>query len=515
MGERAGGRPRPFRNARPWGALGTGPLRRPAMLAAVAAVGSFFLLLASALSSSSQLSGALLQGAQAWSEAVAALACLLTARHAAGRARLTWGLFASGLFVWTLTDLGYSIATLAGVQVPEVSGFDAGWLLFYGPMLAGVVLLYGRLRPERGWQGVLDGSIIVLALAMLAWVTVLQPAVAASEGGATGIIVALAYPALDLLGGVALGWVVLRHRRQAPPWLWWIAGAFGLQMIAGVAYLMAEIHGLEAGALASAATYSAGAVLWCIAAATRMRRPRRAWSPGLLTTPPAWSRALPFGLAGVMLSAAFAIAGFPAIFALPLAACVLAAARLLETLRINQRLIGERDRLLVTDPLTGAYNRRFFEEEIERAFARCARGGETIALVAFDLDRFKEVNDRFGHGAGDDLLRAVAESGAQALRLGDVLCRLGGDEFVVIAPDADAQGALSIAERLLARVVAAAAEVVPEVAVSASSGVASFPADAAGPRDLLQRADEALYASKASGRGRATRYDSAARGERV
>jgi hypothetical protein len=120
------------------------------MLAVVAAVGSLALLLAGALSSHAQLSGALLQGAQAWSEAVAALACLLTARHTAGRARLTWGLFASGLLVWTLTDLGYAAATLAGAQIPEVSGFDAGWLLFYAPMLAGVVLLYGGLRPEHG-----------------------------------------------------------------------------------------------------------------------------------------------------------------------------------------------------------------------------------------------------------------------------------------------------------------------------------------------------------------------------
>lgn len=94
------------------------------------------------------------------SEAVAALGCALVARRAAGHARIAWGCFASALAIWSLTDGAYLIALVGGVDVPEVSAFDVGWLLFYVPMLTGLSLAYRRLRPERGWQGMLDGTLL-------------------------------------------------------------------------------------------------------------------------------------------------------------------------------------------------------------------------------------------------------------------------------------------------------------------------------------------------------------------
>src|SRR5688500_1290839 len=99
---------------------------------------------------------------QALAEAAGAAACAAAAGHTRGRARLVWLLFAAGLGIWALTDAALALATLLGAQVPEISGFDAGWLAFYVPMLWAVLILYGRMRPERGWQGLMDAVLVTL-----------------------------------------------------------------------------------------------------------------------------------------------------------------------------------------------------------------------------------------------------------------------------------------------------------------------------------------------------------------
>lgn len=102
------------------------------------------------------------QESAAASKAVAALGCALVARRAVNHARIAWACFASALTIWSLTGWAYLVAMLTRVEVSGVSAFDIGWLLFYPPMLAGLVLAYRRLRPERGWQGLLDGTPLAL-----------------------------------------------------------------------------------------------------------------------------------------------------------------------------------------------------------------------------------------------------------------------------------------------------------------------------------------------------------------
>ena len=160
---------------------------------------------------------------QALAEACGAAACGLAARTTHGRARLVWGLFSSGLVIWALTDALYGVALVSGAEPGEVSLFDIGWLAFYVPMLAGAFLLYLRLRPERGWQGVLDGLLLATAVAAAGWVLVLEPAAHEASGGLSGTLVAVLYPALDLTSLVAIGWIVGRHRGRAPMWLRWVA----------------------------------------------------------------------------------------------------------------------------------------------------------------------------------------------------------------------------------------------------------------------------------------------------
>ncbi|HTI32308.1 MAG TPA: PAS domain S-box protein, partial [Miltoncostaea sp.] len=149
------------------------------------------------------------------------------------------------------------------------------------------------------------------------------------------------------------------------------------------------------------------------------------------------------------------------------------------------------------DHLTGLFNRRRFHEELRRQIGRVARSGEAAMLAMIDLDRFKDVNDRDGHVAGDELLRAVGEALGARLRRSDTLGRLGGDEFGAILVGADEEAGAAIARML----VGAVREVVGGAApVTASVGLARIEADD-DPDSALARADEAMYAAKAAGRG--------------
>lgn len=448
---------------------------------------------------------ALSQWGQAVAEAAGAVACGLAARHTRGRARSVWALFSLALAIWAITDGAYAVALTSGVAVPEVSVFDVGWLAFYVPMVTAVAMLYLRLRPERGWQGVLDGMTLTLAIGAVTWVVLLKPLASDGSGGALGTLIAGLYPALDTVCLAALGWILLRSRRS-PGWLRWIVVALAFQAVAGFAYLVSSVYDHDLSMLAVGAFMAAG-WCWALAGATRLAAPERAWAAGVHDRPPRWSESVPF-LLGIGVVTVAAVVPDPELRIAAVAAACIMAVRAMETLSIGRGLITERDRLLVTDPLTGAYNRRFLAGEMERAFSRAARGAEALSAIALDLDRFKEVNDRLGHETGDVLLQAVAAEVSVSLRASDVFCRLGGDEFLVLCPATDGGGAAVIAERLRARIAEVAARVVPEIAVTSSLGIATYPADADAPDTMLRNADMALYEAKRAGRNAVAHYAS-------
>ena len=159
-----------------------------------------------------------------------------------------------------------------------------------------------------------------------------------------------------------------------------------------------------------------------------------------------------------------------------------------------------------TDGLTGVANRRYFDQILEREFARARRLNQPIALILLDLDQFKQYNDHYGHVAGDDCLIQVAGVMRRAAqRPGDLVARYGGEEFVIIAAHCDAEGALALADILRVKVeelelphAASSAGV-----VSVSAGVASLvPGSGDSPKQLIQMADAALYRAKEAGRNR-------------
>jgi diguanylate cyclase (GGDEF)-like protein len=157
-------------------------------------------------------------------------------------------------------------------------------------------------------------------------------------------------------------------------------------------------------------------------------------------------------------------------------------------------------RLAATDGLTRIANRRAFEATLERELARATRTAEHVSLVMVDIDHFKDLNDSLGHQAGDEVLRNAAAALACACREFDTAARYGGEEFAVILPGCDPEQALEAAERLRRAV----GEAPMPVRLTASAGVATFPAHAGDAESLVRAADEALYASKRAGRNQTT-----------
>ena len=155
----------------------------------------------------------------------------------------------------------------------------------------------------------------------------------------------------------------------------------------------------------------------------------------------------------------------------------------------------------VTDGLTELPNRRQFEESLAAEVARVERYGGTFALVITDLDDFKQVNDRYGHLAGDDVLRAFASVLRANVRELDTAARYGGEEFALLLPETDLAGAARLAERIRGEIAALRIDTYPagSLNVTASFGVAAYP-DAPSEEKLFAAADEALYRAKASGK---------------
>lgn len=158
----------------------------------------------------------------------------------------------------------------------------------------------------------------------------------------------------------------------------------------------------------------------------------------------------------------------------------------------------------IRDPLTGMFNRRYMEESLERELRRSARRGYPVGIIMLDIDHFKNFNDTFGHAAGDLLLRTVGDFLSVHIRAGDVACRYGGEEFVLILPEATLEITSQRAEHLREEI----RHLNPEYRaqrlgpVTASAGVAAYPANGQTAERLLRAVDEALYQAKRQGRDR-------------
>ena len=293
------------------------------------------------------------------------------------------------------------------------------------------------------------------------------------------VAVAMSLAAL-VLGALS----VLLQRRLAP------AGVYLLSALAVGCISVFAIYGHRE-MTADSILPAIGFYLWLVLFAGYFF-PKRAAAPAIVVTGGAATYVvvaggldISVGTWFVMLSA-FCLAGF-----------VVSSLRL----RIT-RLLSILARAARLDPLTGVLNRGGFDERFTQELARASRNDEKVTLLVADIDRFKQINDRFGHAAGDAVLEQVARIFADAIRTPDVVARLGGEEFGVLLPQATREDGVMIAERIRNQIARMEPSDPGPIALTVSVGVATFPDDGTCRDSLFRLADAAVYAAKDLGRDR-------------
>jgi diguanylate cyclase (GGDEF)-like protein len=172
----------------------------------------------------------------------------------------------------------------------------------------------------------------------------------------------------------------------------------------------------------------------------------------------------------------------------------------------NLRTLAIAEAHAATDVVTGLPNRRSVDDTLRTMAAQADRAARPLSVVMVDLDRFKAINDRWGHGKGDEVLATIAGVLRRSVRTADFVGRAGGEEFVLLLADTDHTGALVVAEKVRKAVARTRLPMIDRP-VTASFGVAVFPRDCSDASELLDYADEAMYEAKQQGRNRVASYD--------
>jgi diguanylate cyclase (GGDEF)-like protein len=408
---------------------------------------------------------------------------------------LTLGL---GVLSWSIGDSLLTAESAGGATPPVPSLADLFWLGFYPVVYVALVLLMRRhirkLAPATWLDGAVAGLGAAGVCAAFAFNTILH-SVGGNAAAAT-VATDLAYPIGDvLLLVLAVGGTAIIPGRRNPQWLL-LAGAIAINAIGDTFNLFAT----------SGSTSHLGTVFNGIAWPTSI----------LLISISVWMRPghfnplAPQRTAGFLLPGLGACAGLailladtvyrvtPVAIGLATATLVTVGVRLGLSVRRLRSLTEKRHHQAITDELTGLGNRRQLFYLLDGFFADLAdrRTDHHLSLLYVDLDHFKEINDSFGHAAGDELLRQLGPRLQSSLRDTDVLVRVGGDELAVIVMDTDSEYATAVAQRLMARLEEPFVLHAVSVRISASIGIASAPTDAADSIGLLRCADLAMYRAK-------------------
>ncbi|WP_436531080.1 putative bifunctional diguanylate cyclase/phosphodiesterase [Actinoplanes sp. HUAS TT8] len=424
-----------------------------------------------------------------------ALPGLLVAGRAArtpGPDRTAWGFLAAGMLAYAAGNLYWYFRIRELDPEPLVTAADVLWLAFYPCFATALVLLLRRRLPRLSAAAWLDGVIASGAVSALVSIPILATVEPAPQATLSGVVVNAAYPVSDIVvAGCLLGaWALCGWRADRTIVL--LVAGMGL-FATGDAFSMVLIwQGIDPWPAWLDLFWTVGLVLLALAA----RQPARAARAGSDGSSMWVSTAVPSGLALICLALlVFQAVGDRSLAPVTsvLAGIAVAAALLRMILSVRSaEALGAARRLARTDDLTGLANRRRFVEVLDRSLpVTCP-----LAVAFVDLDRFKEVNDSFGHDVGDSLLRMVGERLRAGLPGDVLLARLGGDEFGLIMPGRDASGAGAVVEGVLRTLREPFALPEVDLHVDASVGVAVCPDDGEDRPTLLRRADVAMYAAK-------------------
>jgi diguanylate cyclase (GGDEF)-like protein len=429
-------------------------------------------------------------------------------RRLDSRTRLAWSFIVASFACQLIAHTSWFVEDVILHQVDYPSFADYWFLAFVPVMFIGLMLLPGARRTRRDRiRLVLDSMIVGASTFMVLWYLVLGPIFATADVTVSEIVYSAALPVGDLLLVLALATVVLRRSgspASTPERL--LAAGVGAYVIADVYYSYIQLHDGFVGGTWPDLLWLLGCYLFALTAYRQHQqthqtptRPDDRVRTAAVNWLPYGATALAYGLLAVLASkeGLYPLGGM-IIGALALTALVVA--RQVYAQRENQELA-------VTDTLTGLANRALVSERLARLSTQPIRAGRHSAALLVDLDRFKPINDAYGHGAGDAVLQAVAVALRSVLRASDTAGRLGGDEFAVILQNLPAPGvAVEIAERLVAALRTPVIFGEHVLDVQASIGVAIRDEDCADGAVLLQHADAAMYAAKRSGRDRMVLY---------
>ncbi|WP_228122293.1 diguanylate cyclase [Saccharothrix syringae] len=416
--------------------------------------------------------------------------------------RAPWVVLGLGQVVYALADATFYVShyVLNETRYPSVA--DIFYIGHYPLVVVGLVVLIRRRRSDRDLPGLLDAASLTVGAGLLSWVFVIGPQTRLG----TPVLVevaSLAYPLMDLVVLLAALRLLFGAGRRDGSFLLlnvWLAAI----LTADTVYVLQRLAGTyEAGNFLDAVWLTGNLALGACALHPSMGRITHtaevpAWRLG-------WTRLAVLcvgALVGPLLLLLQHAQGVQR--DVPVIAVGCAALFALTTTRLAGLAVDQR-RIAITDGLTRLRSRRYFEAHLADDVARAGRTGGPLAVVILDVDRFKQINDRFGHPGGDRVLVEVAARLRAAVGPGHVLARYGGEEFALIAAGADAEHPTRLAERLRHAVGHRPIEVGDgaSVTVTLSAGTAAFAPHHGTASALVSAADRALYLAKDLGRDRA------------
>lgn len=436
-------------------------------------------------------------------EIVASLMCLSRALGRR-RARAVPLVLGAALLSWSLGDVTLTIESLGGATPPTPSVADGFYLMFFPLAYVAIVLLVrGEVRRlnSPSW---LDSAVAGLGAASVCAAFAFRSVISATGGSVLAVSTSLAYPVGDLLLLVlVVGSTAMLSGRKKTPWLL-LASGIGLNVVGDTFNLLGSAAGAaHVGTVIVGVAWPVSILLMSVAM----------WVPSGHSDPLALPRPTGFLLPGVAAAASLVVLVVSSLshvndvaVGLATATLLVVAIRLAGSVRSLRTLTDRHEQHSVTDFLTGLGNRRYLFQILNAFFAEAdaSGSGRRLAFLFIDLNGFKEINDSFGHPAGDEILRHMGERFSGALRPSDALVRLGGDEFAAVLLDADAERAETVAERLTASLQEPFALDSMSVRIEASIGIALAPAHASDAQTLVSGADLAMYRAKSGGRPFAT-----------